>query len=169
MPYNQTETWYFARFFLTWENSQHFRDATTGFPAKWRLRNKRRNSILMTRHYPDLGTVSDWLEQISHAVGPIRKTTQIWVVTHHQYGISTLVSQTSFRGETSGGVAKCLLFCQARFCFVYWLKMDYFLGVSYRKGLTLERQCTGKEAMLLAAVDEEAINRSFTLLSDRSP
>ena len=47
--------------------------------------------------------------------------------------------------------------------------MDYFLGVSYRKGLTLERQCTGKEAMLLAAVDEEAITRSFTLLSDRSP
>ena len=29
-----------------------FRDATTGFPAKWRLRNDRRNSILMTRHYP---------------------------------------------------------------------------------------------------------------------
>ena len=32
-----------------------FGAATTGFPAKWRLRNKRRNSILMTRHYPDLG------------------------------------------------------------------------------------------------------------------
>ena len=29
-----------------------FRDATTGLPAKWRLRNDRRNSILMTRHYP---------------------------------------------------------------------------------------------------------------------
>ena len=27
-----------------------FGDATTGFPAKWRLRNERRNSILMTRH-----------------------------------------------------------------------------------------------------------------------
>ena len=48
-------------------------------------------------------------------------------------------------------------------------KMDYFLGVSYRKGLTFERQSTGKEAMLLAAVDEEAITKSFTLLSDRSP
>ena len=33
-----------------------FRDDTTGFPAKWRLRNERRNSILMTRHYPDLGS-----------------------------------------------------------------------------------------------------------------
>ena len=33
-----------------------FRNLTTGFPAKWRLRNGRRNSILMTRHYPDLGS-----------------------------------------------------------------------------------------------------------------
>ena len=29
-----------------------------------------------------------------------------------QYGISALVSQTSFRVETSGGVAKCRLFPQ---------------------------------------------------------
>ena len=34
-----------------------FGDDTTGFPAKWRLRNKRRNSILMTRHYQDLGNL----------------------------------------------------------------------------------------------------------------
>ena len=36
--------------------------------------------------------------------------TQIWVVTRHQYGISAPVSQTSFRGKTSDGVAKCRLF-----------------------------------------------------------
>ena len=30
-------------------------------------------------------------------------------VTRHQYGISALVSQTSFGGETSGSVAKCRL------------------------------------------------------------
>ena len=34
--------------------------ATTAFPAKWRLRNERRNSTPMTRHYPDLGSASDW-------------------------------------------------------------------------------------------------------------
>ena len=34
-------------------------------------------------------------------VHPIRSTTQIWVVTCHQYGISAFVSQTSFGGETS--------------------------------------------------------------------
>ena len=36
-----------------------FRDATTAFPAKWRLRNECRNSILMTRHYPDLVSTCD--------------------------------------------------------------------------------------------------------------
>ena len=30
-----------------------------------------------------------------------------------QYGITALISQTSFRGETRGGVAKCRLFSQA--------------------------------------------------------
>ena len=42
------------------------RDVTTGFPAKWRLRNKRRNSILMTCHYLDLASASDWLKQFSN-------------------------------------------------------------------------------------------------------
>ena len=44
---------------------------------------------------------------------PIRSTTQLWVVTRHQYGISALISQTSFRGDTSGDVVKCRLFSQA--------------------------------------------------------
>ena len=37
-----------------------FRDTTTGFHAKWFLTNERRNSILMTCRYPDLGNASDW-------------------------------------------------------------------------------------------------------------
>ena len=32
-------------------------------------------------------------------------------VASYKYGISALVSQTSLHGETSGGVAKCQLFC----------------------------------------------------------
>ena len=67
----------------------------------------------MTRTYPDLSSASDWLNQISHDARPIRSITQIWVVTRHQYGISALVSQTSFGGETSGSVAKCQLFSKA--------------------------------------------------------
>ena len=67
----------------------------------------------MTRHYPDLDSASDWLKQISHVVRPIKSTTQIFVVTRHQYGISALVSQTSLGGETSGDVVKRRLFSQA--------------------------------------------------------
>ena len=90
-----------------------FGEAATGFPTKWRLRNERRNSILMTRHYPDLGSASDWLNQISHMAQPIRSTSHIWVVMRCQYGTSALVSQMSFGGETSGSIAKCWLFSQA--------------------------------------------------------
>ena len=46
---------------------------------------------------------------------PIRSTTQISVVTRHQYRISAFVPQTSFREEISGDVAKCPLFSQAMF------------------------------------------------------
>ena len=44
---------------------------------------------------------------------PIRSTTQIRIVTRHQYRTSALVPQTSFRGGTSGGIAKYRLFSQA--------------------------------------------------------
>ena len=67
----------------------------------------------MTHYYPELGSASDWLSQISYVARPIRNTTQIWVVTRHQCGISVLISQTSFGGETSGSIAKCQLFSQA--------------------------------------------------------
>ena len=49
----------------------------------------------MTPHNPDLGSASDWLKQISHtalSILPILRRS------------SALVSQTLFRGETSGGV-----------------------------------------------------------------
>ena len=80
-----------------------FGDATTVYPAKWRLRNERINSTLMMRHYSqDLDSASDWSYRVGNLIQPIRSTTQISVVTRHQYGISALVSQTSFGGETSG-------------------------------------------------------------------
>ena len=89
-------------------------DAITGFPAKWLIRNDRRNSVLMTRRYPDLGGASDLsFRAARNLLQPIRNTIWIWVVTRHQYGISALVSQTTFRGETSRGVAKFWLFSQA--------------------------------------------------------
>ena len=80
-----------------------------GSPAKWRLRNERRNSILMKRHFPDLGSVSGWSCRVGNLIQPIRSTTHISVGTRHQYGISAFVSQTSFGGETTGSVTKCRL------------------------------------------------------------
>ena len=91
-----------------------FRDVPTGFPAKLRVRNERRNSILKKRHYPDLGSASDRSCRVGNFLQPIRSTTAIWVVTRNQYVIFAFISQTSFRRETSDGVAKCCLFSQAR-------------------------------------------------------
>ena len=56
-------------------------------------------------HYPVLGSASDWSCRLGNLTQPIRSTTQIRVVTRHRYGISTLVSQTSFGGESSDSVA----------------------------------------------------------------
>ena len=101
---------------LAWENSRYLAiPPLHGFPAKWRLGNERRNSILslMTCHYPDLDTASDWSCRWWNLLQPIRSITQIWVVTRRQYGISALVSQMSFRGETVRGIAKYRHFSQA--------------------------------------------------------
>ena len=50
-----------------------------------------KKSIVMTRHYPDVISAFVWLKQISLPARIIRSATQIWVVTHHLYGISGLV------------------------------------------------------------------------------
>ena len=70
-----------------------------------------RGKFANQKHCPDLRSASDRSCRVGNL--PIRSPTQIWVVTRHQYGISALVSQTSFGGETSGSVAKCQLFSQA--------------------------------------------------------
>ena len=74
----------------------------------------RRNSIPTKCHYPDLGGASDWSGHKKNLLRPIRSTTQIWIETRQQYGISALVPHTSFGGKTSGDVTKCRLFSQAR-------------------------------------------------------
>ena len=55
----------------------------------------------MTRHLPDLGSASDWLKKEENKQSKALR---------HQYEISSVISQTSFGGETSGGVAKGRLF-----------------------------------------------------------
>ena len=61
--------------------------------------------------YPDLGGASGWICEANFQ--PIRNTTQIRGMTRHQYGISALVSQTSFRRQITSGVEKCRLFYRA--------------------------------------------------------
>ena len=96
------------------------------------------NSILMKRRYQDLGSASDWSCRVGNLIQPIRRTTQIWVVMRHQYGISALVSQTSFGGKTSGSVAKCRLFSQATL-FVICMKNEF-------------RSKRGKTVLLLSTI-----------------
>ena len=88
-----------------------FGDATTGIPAKWHLRLNRAQKFrtfdaLLARAWWCFWLVSDLFH-------PIRSTTDLLVVMRHQYGVSALVSQTSFREETSGGVAKFRLSSQS--------------------------------------------------------
>ena len=82
-----SNAWYQVRFWLrvSLRKRLTFGDATTGFPAKWLLRNERRNSILMTRQYPNLGSASDWLCGVGNLIQPIRSTTQIWIVTRIEF------------------------------------------------------------------------------------
>ena len=72
--------------------------------------------LLMTCLCPDLGSASDWLCHKGNLIQPIRNTTQAWVVTRCQYGISTLIFEVAFQGETSGGATNgqfFLMFSQA--------------------------------------------------------
>ena len=60
---------------------------------------KKFHEILMTCHYPHLGSASDWSCREGNFLQPNRSTAQIWIVTRHQYGISALNPQTLFAGE----------------------------------------------------------------------
>ena len=69
--------------------------------------------LAITCHFPDLVSASAWLKQVFHAARPIRRSTQIWVMTRRRYGFFALHSYTSFRRKTSCGVTKCRQFSQA--------------------------------------------------------
>ena len=77
-----------------------FRDAATCFPARW---------VVTTQIWV---AASDWSFRERNLLQPIRS--QLWAVTCLQYGISAVVAQKSFRGETSDGVTRCRLFFLAQ-------------------------------------------------------
>ena len=59
----------------------------------------------------NLITKPTWL--VESFIQPIRSTTKIWVVLHHQYGISAFVTQMSICEGSSGDLGKHRLFSQA--------------------------------------------------------
>ena len=49
---------------------------------------------------PNIGGASDWPCQVGNLLQPTRSTTKVWVVTHHQHGISALIfSDNIFQGN----------------------------------------------------------------------
>ena len=104
-----------VRWYVTyyWENSRHFATSLiTCFPVKCLSMQLYyfRNSILMMRHYPELGRASDWLE-ICLTSQKHYPDTGIGDMLS-EYGIFVLGPQRSFWKETSSGVAKYQLFPQ---------------------------------------------------------
>ena len=98
---------------LAWENRRNFATTSVVFPRNnvWEMSAETPYWWRVTTQIwvvlPDLSC------RVRNLLQPIRSITQIWVVALHQYGISALISQTLFRAETTGNVAKCRLFSQA--------------------------------------------------------
>ena len=51
---------------------------------------KRAQKFLANCDYQNLGSASDWLCCEENLFEAIKRTTQIWAVTRHQYGISVI-------------------------------------------------------------------------------
>ena len=81
------------------ENSRYFATPWLVSPPNHIWGTNTRNSILMTCYYSDLGSASDWWFCEGNLLQPIKSTTQVWVMTRHQYGISAGVPRTLFRGD----------------------------------------------------------------------
>ena len=100
------------RYLMAWarKTTDISRRHPTGFQAKWHLSNERRNSILLTRHYQDLDSASDWLKitlsNQTHYPDLGSDMSSVW-------NFCALCSGVISRGNQSDGVAKCRLFSEA--------------------------------------------------------
>ena len=99
---------------LAWENSRHLATPPLVFPKKALWQTSAETPYRWRVHYPNLGSASNWLKQISHEARLIRSFTQIWAVTRRQYRISALFCQTPFREKTSSSVAMSAVFSGQR-------------------------------------------------------
>ena len=119
-------------------------------PAKWRLRNKHRNSILLTRHYPGLGSACDWSKEI-FSQSEAQPWSWKWRVMSMEF-LHSFLDQTSFRGETCGGIGKRRLFSRlgqmARFVFLWSVSLARFSKKLRRKWMLKKCQCCCKKLEL---------------------
>ena len=93
-----------------------------------------------TCNYPDLSRASDWLKQISHAVRPLRSTTQNWLMSRHQSqgereggysGFQVTGKIAGFLGGLKFSIAG--FFAQENFGKYFWSSLIYvgsFFGYS---------------------------------------
>ena len=123
-----------------------FRNATTGSPAKLSLKNERRNSIMKTRHYTDLGNASDWSCHVGNLLQPIRSHYPDPGSDGHQYGISALVSKTSFRGKQRWRGEMSAVFLGYGSCALKYFNLQKFehLKASFIQSLICKRERNGK-------------------------
>ena len=84
---------------IAWENSQHLATQPQVSPPMMSEKRAQKFHTDDVSLHGSVGRCFWWVVPC----GKFSSANQIWVVTRHQYGISALVSQTSFRVETSGG------------------------------------------------------------------
>ena len=89
--------WHFGAWavYLAWENSQGHHWFPRGMTSEQRL--QKFHTDYVNCPYLDQGGSSDWPCRERNLLKPIRNTSHIWVMARHQYGISLLVPQASFR------------------------------------------------------------------------
>ena len=96
-------------------------------------------------HYTDLGSASECSCHQGNLLQPMRSTTQILVVTHHQYEISTVITPMSLSGKTSGGCFRRLhniwtffsSYCKLNFNTMNLYTMQTLLPSDYIKKLPI--------------------------------
>ena len=89
-----------------------FRDASTGFPAKWRLRNELKKSILLRCHCLHMSNSSDLLKQISHTARPVTEKHYLDLGSGTSSVLNFCALSWSFHVQTSGSGTKFRLFSQ---------------------------------------------------------
>lgn len=80
-----------------------FRGTINGLPEKRRLINKRRYFKLMMRHYPNLGSATDWLRIIARETGCV-----FFKTTRHVRDCTPTRNGTS---EITGGGGESIVTC----------------------------------------------------------